>query len=447
MSNLYELTKYIETLAGAEHVNNIYEGDVYEINKNQDTKYPAFVITETQHSGNGTDTMTYGYSLFFIDRLLEDKSNELEIKDWAKRAIENVITNISVSNTGYVKDNYTITTFTERFESLCAGAFSQIRVEVPVDNCDLPHIVTSVNGKTGDVIIETGDYIRLKTINNETLRGSGNFNLTTTEDFNNYKKQQNTKNTQLDSQIEEINDNIDDLDEQKVSKNNVKTINGQSILGTGNITVTGESYITSVTTDFDVIDGQLSLYKAIAINSFSGGSNNEIGSTITSVNLTWSLNKNPETQTLTDATISATDRSANLTGLSLTANKTYTLTVTDSRGAIATKSVNVTFSPRKYYGVSSKDIFSNEDVLGLANKPLATSTPTSLTNYDCTGGKYVWFCIPDSWTEPKFYVGGLPNSDFEKYSLSVTNVSGYTQTYKLYRSSNIQTGVLSIEVK
>lgn len=218
-------------------------------------------------------------------------------------------------------------------------------------------------------------------------------------------------------------------------------------MGEGDIEVETEQFISSVDSDFDVIDGQLRLYKAITINSFTGGSTNEIGSTVTSVNLAWSLNKNPNTQSLTDTTVGLSDRSASLTGLSITANKNYTLTVTDSRGAMSSKTTTVAFYPRKYYGVSNKTQLSNADVLALVNKPLASSTPTGLTNYDCTGGKYAWFCVPNSWADPKFYVGGLPNSDFETTTISLTNASGYTQTYKLYRTANIQTGVLSIEVK
>ena len=40
------------------------------------------------------------------------------------------------------------------------------------------------------------------------------------------------------------------------------------------------------------------LYVTPVINSFSGGGNYEIGSTITSVNLHWNLNKTVKTQTL-----------------------------------------------------------------------------------------------------------------------------------------------------
>lgn len=142
--NLYEITKNIEKLASAEHVSSIYEGDIYDLNKQQDIRYPVFVITQQSHAGSTNDKIKIGYNLFFVDRLLEDKSNQLEIQDWAIRATENVIEGITAANLGYVSDNYTINTFTERFDSLCAGAVCQMQVNVSVDNCDVPRIVTSI---------------------------------------------------------------------------------------------------------------------------------------------------------------------------------------------------------------------------------------------------------------------------------------------------------------
>lgn len=86
---LYQITKIIEKLASLEHINSVYEGDIYELNSRQDVEYPAFVITQGQHINNYNDSnFTINYNVFFVDRLLDDKSNELEIQNWATEAIK-----------------------------------------------------------------------------------------------------------------------------------------------------------------------------------------------------------------------------------------------------------------------------------------------------------------------------------------------------------------------
>lgn len=205
----------------------------------------------------------------------------------------------------------------------------------------------------------------------------------------------------------------------------------------------------SVSDDFDVSpDGELSLYSKMNIASFSGGSNNEIGSSVASVTLAWSMNKTPKTVLLDGTEIAVTETSKSVTG-PWSSNKTFTLKAIDARGAESTKTTSISFLYRKYYGTSAKGTLGNADVLALSNKPLtaANGTATGSTEYDCTGGKYVWFCIPAEWPTPKFVVGGLVNSDFTAIDMNVTNASGNVTAYKLWRSNSIQTGKLTIVVQ
>lgn len=204
--------------------------------------------------------------------------------------------------------------------------------------------------------------------------------------------------------------------------------------------------IRSVNSDFDVSsEGELSLYKAISIGSFTGGSVNEIGTSIEKINLAWSLNKTPSALSIDGSSISVNLKSKTVSG-PFTKDKTFTLKATDSRGSSKSATTTLSFLNRKYYGVLQKNELENADVLSLANKPLSSDRKLSETEFDCTGGKYPWFCIPASFGTPSFKVGGLPNSDFVSQQLSVTNASGYTEDYVLWRTATIQTGKLLISV-
>lgn len=237
------------------------------------------------------------------------------------------------------------------------------------------------------------------------------------------------------------------LGEPDIRWQSVVYIIGSSMIWThGEVMAMGASLVKSVSDDFDVSDqGQLSLYSPMAISSFAGGGTYEKGSSVKNPKLTWSLNKTPKTMTLDGTAIDVTLREKTMSA-TYSSNKTFTLKCTDARGKEASATTSMYFRLRKYYGVSEKSVLSNADVLALANKVLATSCATSKATYDCTGGKFFWFCYPKSWTAPKFNIGGLSNSDFVITEMQLTNASGHTEAYKLYRTTNIQTGKPEITI-
>lgn len=98
-------------------------------------------------------------------------------------------------------------------------------------------------------------------------------------------------------------------------------------------------------------------YKAIAINSFTNDVGTvEMGSTVTDVTLSYSFNKTAKSLTLDGTAIDVASTKQVLTGLTITANKTYTLTATDDRDAKATKTTSISFLNGCYYGVGTVDV-------------------------------------------------------------------------------------------
>lgn len=113
----------------------------------------------------------------------------------------------------------------------------------------------------------------------------------------------------------------------------------------------------------------------------------------------------------------------------------------------ATKTVNYTFKYKKYWGTSTSTSLTSSQVIALAGSTWADSKAMGATTFDCTGGKYVYYVIPDSLGTPEFWVGGLKNTDINVGNITVTNASGGSARYLIMRLANIQTGVLSVEFK
>lgn len=113
----------------------------------------------------------------------------------------------------------------------------------------------------------------------------------------------------------------------------------------------------------------------------------------------------------------------------------------------ATKTVNYTFKYKKYWGTSTSASLTSSQVIALEGSTWADSKSMGATTFDCTGGKYVYYVIPDVLGTPEFWVGGLKNTDINVGNITVTNASGGSARYLIMRLANIQTGVLSVEFK
>lgn len=113
----------------------------------------------------------------------------------------------------------------------------------------------------------------------------------------------------------------------------------------------------------------------------------------------------------------------------------------------ATKTVNYTFKYKKYWGTSTSASLTSSQVIALEGSTWADSKSMGATTFDCTGGKYVYYVIPDELGTPEFWVGGLKNTDISVGNITVTNASGGSARYLIMRLANIQTGVLSVQFK
>lgn len=193
------------------------------------------------------------------------------------------------------------------------------------------------------------------------------------------------------------------------------------------------------------------LYDALfpfSIKTFTGGGTYELGSS-QNITLTWTYAfEEIDSQKINgvDITPSNTRR---FTYMAVSSDRTYTL-VAVYKGKSFSKSVSVSFKLRKYYGTSTKTSLLNSDILSF-QKAWADGYTMGEVSMNCSGGKYIYYIIPTSKAPaslPDFRVGGFSNSDWEVSTMDVTNGSGLTSNYTIYRLRNIQTGSsISLQVK
>ena len=133
---LAQLINLLEGIAKEQpSINMIVQQDVFRMNSAPSLKYGVFAWTQGQHSGSINGMTSYSFSLFYVDRLQEDLSNQIEIQSVGCETISNILRMLEEYDVE-VKD-YTMQTFKQRFTDECAGAFCNVTLSVlPTSQCE-----------------------------------------------------------------------------------------------------------------------------------------------------------------------------------------------------------------------------------------------------------------------------------------------------------------------
>lgn len=125
--------------------------------------------------------------------------------------------------------------------------------------------------------------------------------------------------------------------------------------------------------------------------------------------------------------------------------KTFTLTATDGTD-VDTETVRYYFYNRRFWGVSTDASGYNEaDIEGLANNELSNSRAKTFT-VTAAAGEYIIYAYPSRLGAATFTVGGFEGGFESPETVSVTNASGYTENYYVYRSTNSGLGATTVVV-
>jgi len=137
---LNQTIKLISDLGSAhEQINTVYFGDIWEFLKTDNT-YPAMFYSLTGSSISGKQ-LNLDFSLFFLDRQLQDESNENEVLSDQLLIAQDIISMMRYPKFDWeIGDQVTMEFFTEKEEDYLAGVKADVTVSFPMlsDRCQVP---------------------------------------------------------------------------------------------------------------------------------------------------------------------------------------------------------------------------------------------------------------------------------------------------------------------
>lgn len=134
MAKLYDVVTKIQDIALAQpSVKTAVEGSVYQLNETKTQEFGAIVITQGQHTLQD-GFIRYNFTIFYVDRLTASGDNRLLVQSTGVDTLSNIIMALENDDIAY-DGTANITTFTERFEAECAGAYATLNFVLPVDGC------------------------------------------------------------------------------------------------------------------------------------------------------------------------------------------------------------------------------------------------------------------------------------------------------------------------
>ena len=177
-------------------------------------------------------------------------------------------------------------------------------------------------------------------------------------------------------------------------------------------------------------------YKDIKIDSFTASpALSEIGS-LQTITLSWSLNKQATSQNINGTPVEGSSKQYT----DVAHDTSYTLNVSDGQTS-ASKSVSVSFANRIYYGAAADLTTVTNLTSVLSNNPARTIT------VNAGAGEYIIYAIPARLGDVTFFVSGFEGGFEDPVEQTLTNQSGYQETYKVYRSTRAGLGETTIEIK
>ena len=125
--------------------------------------------------------------------------------------------------------------------------------------------------------------------------------------------------------------------------------------------------------------------------------------------------------------------------------RAFALTATDGTDN-STSTITYTFVNRRFWGVSTKASgYTEADVEGLAGTELSNSGSKSFSSTTAAGEYIIWASRTALGTRT-FTVGGFEGGFQAPETVSITNASGFTENYYVYRSTNSGLGTVNVVV-
>ena len=124
--------------------------------------------------------------------------------------------------------------------------------------------------------------------------------------------------------------------------------------------------------------------------------------------------------------------------------KVYRSTLANLGNSTLTTSTTSNLINPIYYGITTKTgTFLESDIEGLASSVIS-NTKGRTVSITAGAGQYLAYALPARLGTVTFYVGGFEGGFEAAETVSVTNVNGYTEDYRIYRSTQPNLGSTSL---
>lgn len=131
---LLETIRTMEVIASRQpSIKMIVENDIFRLNARADARYGVFAFVQGEHStAIDTNVITYAFTLFYVDRLKNDRSNQIEIQSTGIQTLDNILRTMDEAGI-YAETGYSFQVFNQRFVDDCAGVMCRVSLSVPLN--------------------------------------------------------------------------------------------------------------------------------------------------------------------------------------------------------------------------------------------------------------------------------------------------------------------------
>lgn len=138
---LNQTVKLIKDIAQShDQINTVYFGDVWEFLAQTDNVYPAMFYSLTGSQINGK-SLDMSFSLFFLDRQLQDETNETEVLSDQLLISQDIVSMLRHPKFDWeIGDNVVLEFFTENEKDYLAGVKADVTISFPMlsNRCQIP---------------------------------------------------------------------------------------------------------------------------------------------------------------------------------------------------------------------------------------------------------------------------------------------------------------------
>lgn len=126
-------------------------------------------------------------------------------------------------------------------------------------------------------------------------------------------------------------------------------------------------------------------------------------------------------------------------------NVNFQLSVTDDHGRTSSRSTSVTFTHKRFWGKGDFGVTVTDEEIETLDSELSQSRVMTKT-FLALNNEYIYFAFPASWGDVTFWFGGL-ETPFTLTTQDYTNVNGWAESYRIYKSVNQLNGGITVEVR